>query len=194
MKAHQADRRLLLLAGLRLGFAGGALFAATGARAQANYKVSAAQLQEAIATRFPRRYSANQLLDITLQAPQLRLMPQSNRLGAQIPVEAGGPALRRVYPGTFDLDLALRYEPRDLTIRAHELRVNSLQFEGLPQQTAALLGMYGPKLAEQALQGAVLHTLKPQDLALPDSMGLQPGDITVTAEGLSISFVPKPLG
>ena len=42
-----------------------------------------------------------------------------------------------------------------------------------------LLGSYGPQLAEQALQGAVLHTLKPEDLALPDSMGVQPSTITV---------------
>ena len=54
-----------------------------------------------------------------------------------------------------------------------------------------LLASYGPQLAEQALQGAVLHTLTPQDLTLPDSMGVQPGSITVTARGLVIGFVNK---
>jgi hypothetical protein len=39
----------------------------------------------------------------------------------------------------------------------------------------------------------VLHRLSPRDLALPDSMGLQPGDITVTSQGLVIGFVNKPL-
>jgi len=118
-------------------------------------------------------------------------MTEQNRLGAVMAVEAGGPALRRAYPGTFDLDFALRYEPSDMTIRAHELRVNALQFEGVPPEISMLLSSYGPQLAEQALQGAVLHTLKPQDLALPDSMGVQPSTITVTAKGLVIGFVNK---
>ena len=161
------------------------------AQAQPSFKVSSAQLQSAIASRFPKRYAASGLLDVTLQAPQLRLMAAQNRLGATLAVQSAGPALRRAYPGTFDLDFALRYEPSDLTIRAHELRVNTLQFEGLPPQASLLLSGYGLQLAEQALQGAVLHTLTAQDLALPDTMGLQPGDITVIASGLVVSFVRK---
>jgi hypothetical protein len=31
------------------------------------------------------------------------------------------------------------------------------------------------------------------EVALPDTLGLQPGTITVTNEGLTIGFVPKPL-
>jgi len=38
----------------------------------------------------------------------------------------------------------------------------------------------------------VLHTLRPQDLALADTMGLQPGSITVTDKGLVVGFVNKP--
>lgn len=45
----------------------------------------------------------------------------------------------------------------------------------------------------RTLLEVVLHRLRPQDLALPDGMGLQPGSITVTPEGLTIGFVPKPL-
>jgi hypothetical protein len=170
---------------------GAAWFALSGAQAQPSYTVTTAQLQDAVARRFPLRKRANGILDITVQAPQLRMMPEQNQLGAVMAVEAGGQSLRRAYPGTFDLDFALRYEASDMTIRAHELRVNALQFEGLPPEASMLLASYGPQLAEQALQGAVLHTLKPQDLALPDSMGVQPGSITVTARGLVIAFVNK---
>ncbi len=45
----------------------------------------------------------------------------------------------------------------------------------------------------RTLLEVVLHRLRPQDLALPDGMGLHPGRITVTPEGLTIGFVPKPL-
>jgi hypothetical protein len=38
----------------------------------------------------------------------------------------------------------------------------------------------------------VLHQLRPEDLALADTMGLQPGTIHVEAAGLVVTFVPKP--
>jgi hypothetical protein len=188
---HAPQRRRLLAATTRLALGGAAWLAFFSAHGQPSYTVTTAQLQDAVAKRFPVRKRANGILDITVQAPQLRMMTEQNRLGATMAVEAGGPALRRAYPGTFDLDFALRYEPSDMTIRAHELRVNTLQFESVPPEISMLLASYGPQLAEQALQGAVLHTLKPQDLALPDSMGVQPSTITVTAKGLVIGFVNK---
>lgn len=187
------QRRWLLGTGTRLALGGVAYLALFGALGQPTYTVTTAQLQDAIAKRFPQRKRAQGILDITVQAPQLRMLAAQNRLGAVMAVEAGGPALRRTYPGTFDLDFALRYEASDMTIRAHELRVNALQFAGLPPEVSMLLGSYGPQLAEQALQGAVLHTLKPEDLTLPDSMGVQPSTITVTAKGLVIAFVNKPM-
>ncbi|MBC7608552.1 MAG: DUF1439 domain-containing protein [Polaromonas sp.] len=184
-------RRLLLRASTQLVTGSATLLMLACAHAQPSYKVSGAQLQQALAKRFPRRYPVGGLLELEAQVPRLRFMTEQNRLGVELPMLAAGPVLRRNYNGIFDLDFALRFEASDLSIRAHQLRVNSLQFEGLPPQTSVLLAAYGPALAEQALQGAVLHQLRPQDLALPDSMGLQPGSITVTEQGLVIGFVTK---
>jgi hypothetical protein len=183
-------RRILLTLALWLPLAlsGASACAAT----QPSYKVSIEQMQQALAQRFPRRYPLAGLLDLNVQAPRLRLLPEQNRLGTEMVVQAAGPALRRSYTGAFDLDFALRYEASDQSIRAHQLRVNSLHFPDLPPRPAELLDAYGPALAEQTLQEVVLHTLRPQDLALADVMGLQPGSITVTAQGLTIGFVAKP--
>jgi hypothetical protein len=106
-------------------------------------------------------------------------------------LDAAGPALRRSYRGSFDVDFALRYEPIDQSIRAHALRAHSIRLPGLAPQTLQLLEAYGQALAEQALLEIVLHRLGARDLALADAMGLQPGDITVTPEGLIIGFVAK---
>jgi hypothetical protein len=186
-------RRLLLTLPmwLPLGLGGALASAAAGAASQPSYKVSVGQMQQALAQRFPRRYPLAGLLDLNVQAPRLRLLPEQNRLGTEMVVQAAGPALRRSYTGAFDLDFALRYEASDQSIRAHQLHVNSLRFADLPPRPAELLDAYGPALAEQTLQEVVLHTLRPQDLALADVMGLQPGSITVTAQGLTIGFVAK---
>lgn len=161
------------------------------AQAKPSYTVSAAQLQEAVAQRFPLRYQVAGLLDLDVKSPLLRLLPEQNRLAAAVAVNAGGPALGRSYPGTFDIDFALRYESSDQTLRAHQIQVRTLRMDGLNPGTTELLQATLPGLVRDNLREVVVHRLRPQDLALPDSMGLQPDTITVTRDGLQIGFAPK---
>ncbi len=184
-------RRLFLTLASGLALGGAACSALPGGRGQPSYKVSLEQLQQAVARRFPLRYPVAGLLELSVRAPRLRLLPEVNRLGAEMVVEAAGPALGRSYTGGFDLEFALRYEPSDQTVRAHQLRVNSLRFSGLPPGAAESLNAYAGALAEQGLREVVVHQLRPQDLALADAMGLQPGAVTVTPQGLVIGFVAK---
>lgn len=159
--------------------------------AQPSYTVSAEQLDRVLAQRFPQRVPVGGLLEIELLAPLLRLLPRQNRLGAELPLAAAGPALRRRYTGHVDLDFALRYEASDQSIRAHQIRVNAVRMEGLSADGARLLDAYVRQLSEQALLEVVLHKLRPQDLALASTMGFEPGEITVTPQGLTVRFVPQ---
>jgi hypothetical protein len=171
-----------------------ALALVSGARrasAAAGYRVSARQLQQALSARFPLRYAVPGLLELTLEEPLLQLLPQHNRLGTLLPLVAAGPLLRDRYRGELDLDFALRYEAADHSVRAHGLRVQSLRADGLPPRSAAMLQQAATELARQHLLEVVLHRLAPQDLALADTLGLQPGAITVTADGLLVGFVNK---
>lgn len=162
------------------------------AMAQPSYTVSAQQLQRVLAQRFPLRYAAAGLLEVIMRAPPLRLLPELNRLATELPVEATGPALRRRYEGSVDVDFALRYERSDRSIRAHQIRVNAVRMEGLGPDAERLLDAYLRQLSQQALVEVVLHTLSAQDLALATTMGFEPGEITVTPQGLAIRFVPCP--
>ena len=186
------QRRNVLKSAARLVLLGAGVAAWGAAQAQPSYTVSAEVLQQTVAQRFPLRYPVEGLLNLDLQAPRLRLLPAQNRLAATMAVQAAGPALRRSYAGSFDVDFALRYEASDRSIRAHQLQFKNLQFPDLKPAVVELLNSYGPALAAQSLQEVVLHTLRPQDLALADTMGLQPGSITVTDQGLVIGFVNKP--
>lgn len=174
-----------------LALASAALAGLRAAHALPSYTVSLEQLQEAVAPRFPRSVPVQGLAQLTLQAPRLRLLPDVNRLGATLPVDVAGPALRRAHRGTFDVEFALRYEPGDRTLRAHQIKLGKLDFPSLQPAVNELLNAYAPVLAEQSLREVVLHTLRPQDTALFDGLGLQPGPIQVTAKGLVVSFVPR---
>lgn len=190
LSTARATLRRVLLPALCAGLALSATAPALG-QGKPSYTVPAAQLQEAVAQRFPRRYQVAGMVDLEVRSPQLRLLPEQNRLAAAVDIEAAGPALRRSHPGTFDLDFALRYEPSDQTIRAHQLKVRALRLEGLGAGTTDLLQSYLANLTRDSLSEVVLHKLRPQDLALADGMGLQPDTITVTRDGLVIGFVPR---
>lgn len=170
---------------------GAALGLARSALAQPGYTVSAEQLRDMLAQKFPRTVPLAGLLELTLQAPRLRMLPAVNRLGATMEVEAAGPALRRSHPGSLDAEFALRYEASDRTLRAHQIRLGRLEVAGLRPSAMEMLNAYAPALAEQSLREVVLHQLRPQETALLDGLGLEPGPITVTEKGLTVALVRK---
>jgi hypothetical protein len=156
-----------------------------------NYKISLAQLQRVMAQRFPRRYPVHGVINLDIDVPRLRLLPAVNRIGAQVGIRASGPLLGRPGNGSIDLDFGLRYEPSDRTIRAWEIEVNRVDVEGLHPDAAQLLDAYVRASASESLLEVVVHQLRPKDLALADTMGLAPGEITVTEDGLVVGFVSK---
>lgn len=186
-------RRQFLTAARGLALGGLALAALQSAQAQPRYTVTAEQLQQVLGQRFPRRYPVAGLMNVDLQVPVLRMLSAQNRVSADMTVEASGPALNRKQTGTFEVDFALRYEASDRTIRATQLRFRRFNLPGLLPAGAELLNTFGPSLAEQSFQEVVLHQLRPQDLAMADGLGMQPGSMTVTDQGLVIGFVLKPL-
>jgi hypothetical protein len=179
-------RRFVLTIGFCLVFGGVAQAepADSAPQTQPHYTVSAEQLQRSMAQRFPLRYPVPGVLNLDLQVPQLRLLPEQNRVSAEMTVDATGPALQRSHKGTFEISFALRYEASDRTIRAHQLRFERLQFPSLQPGVVDMLNAYGPALAQQSLLEVVLHQMRPHDLVLADVMGMQPGGITVTDAGL----------
>lgn len=164
---------------------------AAHAQGQPSYTVSQAQLQQAVAQRFPQRYQVAGLVELAVKSPQLRLLPEQNRLAMAVDLNASGPTLGRSHAGTFDIEFALRYEASDQTLRAHQLQVRSLRMEGLSPGATELLQATLPGLVRDNLREVVVHRLRPEDLALPDGMGLRPDTLTVTRDGLVVGFVPK---
>ncbi len=156
------------------------------------YTFGVREIEQALASRFPRRYPLGGLIELELQAPRVALVPERDQLNAVLDVQAGGLLLNGQRPrGVLDVDFGLRYEPSDRTVRAQRVQVNGLRIAGLPPASAEALARYGTPLAAQALEGAVLHTLRPEDLALADGLGVQPGRIAITRAGIVVEFAPR---
>jgi hypothetical protein len=160
-----------------------------------SYTISAAQLQDALTARVPRHHSIAGLLDLEARITGLRFLPEENRVAAQVGFEAGGPLLPRSFPGRFELLFAPRFEPSDSSLRASRLQVQGLSVPGLPSAFSAPLERSLPVLARLvAGEDLVLHQFRAADLRRLKSMGIQPGDIQVTPQGLQVGVAPRRAG
>lgn len=181
-------RSLLLVSAVGLGLAA---TGCSGKSLPSSFSVSTAKLQSMLAQRFPKQYPVAGLLQIQLQTPQLTMLAERNTIQALLDAQMSGPVLKDVYKGQLNVDFALRYEPTDRTLRAHQIKLNSLQMQGLAPAMSEMLSTYATALADQALGQVVLYQLEEKDLALVDAMSMEPGAITVTPEGLTVSMVQK---
>ena len=86
----------------------------------------------------------------------------------------------------------LYYEPKDRSVRAQRVEVLSLQLDDANPAIAEMVQTYGQRVAQQALQGFALYTVKPEEMELMDNLGLRPGAITVTGQGLDVAIEAQP--
>lgn len=155
------------------------------------HKISAGQLHEALTARFPVRFGLGGLLELQVTAPRLLLLPSRNRLGAALQAQVGGGRLPPELGGELEVLFALRYEPRDRSLRAHQPEIHDVRWPGLPPESAQALQAVLPAIARQ-IGEVVLHRFSDRELALTDTMGFDPEEIQVVDDGLVIFFGRKP--
>jgi hypothetical protein len=184
------QRRLLLAAAA--AWPAARLLAQQDSETRPRQKISAAALFEALSARFPLRLGVPGLLQLDVSAPRLLLLPKRNQLGAALLAEASGPALQVVPPpGELDLVFSLRYEAADRTLRAVRPEILDLRLPGLLPDTVQAMRALLPALMRDLAGEFVLHRFSERQLALPDTMGFAPEQLTVLDDGLLVVFGPK---
>jgi hypothetical protein len=184
------DRRTLVTAlAVLAGWPASRLLAQESPRPR--HKISARELYEALSSRFPMRFGLTGLLELQLSAPRLNLAPARNKLGAGFMLHVSGAQVQRLPPGEMDIVFALRYEPSDQTLRAHDPEILDLRWPGMPPDTLQTLQGMLPSMTRN-MGEVVLRKLTQRELALPDTMGLEPQEFQVVEDGVVVLFGPKP--
>jgi hypothetical protein len=160
--------------------------------ARPRQKVSAHQLQQALTDRFPVRFALGDLFELRASEPRLLLLPATQQVGATLTVQVSGSQLQPLPPGEVDVVFRLRYEAADRTLRARQLQIRDVRWPGLPADTLQIVQGVLPELMRNVGE-VVLHRFSPRDLALADTMGFQPDQVTVVDDGLLVLFAAKPL-
>jgi hypothetical protein len=72
----------------------------------------------------------------------------------------------------------------------NNVKVERLEIDGAPALMQRQFDRMGLQLAEQAMNDRVAYTLRPKDIKTLQERGYKPGDIRITASGLTLTFQP----
>lgn len=137
---------------------------------------------------FPQDRRVLDVLDVTLQAPQVRLLADRNRLAAELDIGVRERLLGGRWKGQLDFDAALRWEPRDRTLRLHQARVSDLRLAGAVAEARTPAERLGAALVERVLEDMVLYTLPAERAEAYRASGVAPAGVAITARGVEITF------
>ncbi len=153
--------------------------------------ISETRLLAMVAKQFPVQKKYLELFEVSLSEPQLRLMPEENRIGTRLNYAASTVLnSKNPWSGQLELSYGLRYQASDQTVRLDQVRMEGFQVAGVPAAYAQQLRGAGTQIAEVLLQDLVVHQLKPEDLRTVDGLGYQPGVLKVVPGGLRLTLEP----
>lgn len=152
-------------------------------------EISEDDLLQKLAKAFPLRKTVLDVFEVTASAPALRMLPDVDRLAITVPYVARDRLLGSEFKGTLGLSFGLRFEPKDLSLRLVQARVDQFDVGGLPKHATARFGAW---LVEDKLKDFPVHRLKPEDLRMADRLGYQVDSIKVVEHGLAVRLVPRP--
>lgn len=209
------NRRLALTALTAVAAPLGLLVACAGLTGPTVITLTETELATLIARSFPITRRVLEVIDVQMLAPRLWLLPAQNRLAVDLTVASQERLFGKSGRGQLVFDSALRFEPRDASVRLTQVRVQQLNLdtgsallEGVFTDVApgyrpgaaavapaspspALSGAgarIGTALAERALEDLSIYRVPAERLASLRQLGLQPGAVTITARGLEITL------
>mgnify|MGYP006943118771 CR=1 FL=1 len=177
------------LAGMALASILG-LVACAGLMGPPTVTLNERELDQLARRAFPVEKRLLEVFDATVAPPRLRLLPERNRLAAQLDIGLRDRLFGGQWTGQLDFDAALRWEHTDQTVRLAQVRVQDFRLittGALPRTAGEKLGA---ALAERVLEDFTLYRLPAERAQELQRRGVTPSAVTVTSRGVEITFAP----
>lgn len=155
------------------------------------FTLDESELQRLVERQFPLDRRMLEVLDVTMNTPRLRLLPESNRVATELELSSRDRVFGTRFGGKLAFDAALRYEPSDQSLRLAQVRVNELSLSGSGSNSATVARL-GAVLAERVLEDFSVYRLSPERAARLQQAGVQPASVTVTRRGVEVTLMPVP--
>jgi hypothetical protein len=151
---------------------------------------SEAELQALLARRFPLDRRMLEVLDVRITEPRVGLLPDQNRLSAELDVTATDRLFAGDYLGRLALTTALRVEPSDRSLRLKDVRVSRLTWDQRGTPGSERIQRLGSLIAERLLEDVSLHQFRAEQWDRLMDAGYAPPSVKVTRAGLELKAVP----
>lgn len=147
---------------------------------------SAAQLQSAIAPKFPQEKCPTPLTCIKLLNPKVSLADKSDRI--TLAFDTSVTLLQQPITGTAVLTAKPRYQASTGEIFLDDTRIEDLQLRGVSGNVTAVATQYGSVLAQAALQRTPIYSFKNAQAEKLAKMGI--ADVKVVDGKLRVTLDP----
>jgi hypothetical protein len=178
------SRRNVLFAAV----AGAALSGCAGLVDPSKITLSPRELDQWLDSRFPLDRRVLEVFDVTLSRPRLRLQPERDRLGTVLDVDVRERLLGGRWQGRIDFDAALRWEPRDRSIRLAQVRVQDFTLDRARDGARSEAERLGGAVVERVIEDLPIYALEAQRAERMRVAGLSPQAVHVTERGVEITF------
>ena len=150
-------------------------------------RMSAEELTQKMAKRFPMEKSVAGLLDITLANPRVDLSEGDNRIIANFHVAAKLPLSNKTLTGNLKVSGRPEYAPESRSLYLRDPKVEQIRLDNMTDALSAALAKAASSVARDALGDKPLHTFKPEDFT---RYGIQyvPERIVVRGDHLVLSL------
>ncbi|KNH07034.1 putative transmembrane protein [Candidatus Burkholderia brachyanthoides] len=155
-----------------------------------HYTFSQAQIQDAVARKFPIQRTASQIFDVVLSNPVVGMSPDHNRVTVHVDARLAIHFMPNPVSGAFTLSTQLDYDAPSRSVILLSPSVDDSQFTGDAAQYNQQIATAGALLAAQLLDHYPIHTFKPEELQFA-GVSYEPGRITVLTNCIRVQIVEK---
>lgn len=126
-------------------------------------RMSADELTQRMARRFPMEKSVAGLLDITLANPRVDLSEKDNRITTSFQLAAKMPLAGKSITGNLKISGRPEYVPESRALFLRDPQVEQLRLDNMTDALSAALAKTISSVAREALADRALHTFQPED-------------------------------
>ena len=126
-------------------------------------RLSADELTQKMARKFPMERSVGGLLDITLANPRVDLSEADNRITTNFDASVKLPLTNKRFGGSLKVSGRPDYVPESRTLFLRDARVDQIRMENMPDGLSAAIAKTASVLARDVLEDKPLHTFRAED-------------------------------